>query len=580
MLRSSTTSFAVILFMSGLLAAEAIAAPKLTIAEIQGAGDTSPFAGQIVKTTGVVTAKRKVSQDTFIYIQSPEGDANAATSDGIVVIAPTANVAAGDLVDVEGRVAETAERQNNLTVTSISPAVVIKTGTGELPVPIVLGAGGMVLPTEAIFGPGGAIPLLESMEGMLVSVADAQVVGPTNDFGEFWIVGNNGTGATGLNRLGGITTTPGDLNPERMQVQLDDPIANAADYQVKVGDRIAAVSGVLDYSFGNYEIVATALDPVTAGPPPVLPEIVTAETDLTIGSYNVENLDTTVERQGLLYNRRDLDDDVAANRFKTIGEQIVRNLKAPDIIALQEVQDDDGGEVSDTVTSAKTLQALIDAITAAGGPTYQPIVLDPIDDAEGGQPGGNIRVAFLYNPVRVTPEEAGIARIEDPSFAATRLPLVAPFTFGDQHVLVINVHLSSKGGSDPIYGTVQPPVDSSLSARTQQARAIQAYLRTKRPAGGGPVVILGDFNTLYNEEPLQLLTNGMPTFENLTLRETPVERFSYVFEGNGQALDHVLVSVDASESAELKTLHLNSPVPEAQQMSDHDPKVLILRGSS
>jgi predicted extracellular nuclease len=509
----------VIILMSGLVATETIAAPKLTIAEIQGSGDRSPFVGEIVKTTGVVTAKRKVSQDTFIYVQSVESDADDATSEGIVVIAPTANVAAGDLVDVEGRVLETTERQNNLTVTTISPAVVVKTGTGELPVPKALGASGAMLPTEAVFGPGGAILLLESMEGMLVSVADAKVVGPTNDFDEFWIVGNNGAEATGMNSLGGITTTPGDLNPERLQVQLDEPIPNPTDYQVKVGDTIALVVGVLDYSFGNYEIVATALDPVKVGSPPELPEIMTTEADLTIGSYNVENLDATVERQGLLYNRRDLDDDVAANRFETIGEQIVRNLKAPDIVALQEVQDDDGGEVSDTVTSTKTLQTLIDAITAAGGPTYKPIVIDPIDDAEGGQPGGNIRVAFLFNPARVTPEEAGIARIDDPSFAATRLPLVVPFTFGDQSVLVINVHLSSKGGSDPTYGTVQPPADSSLAARTQQARAIQAYLRATHPADSGPVIILGDFNTLYNEEPLQLLTHGVPTFDNLTLRE-------------------------------------------------------------
>jgi predicted extracellular nuclease len=50
------------------------------------------------------------------------------------------------------------------------------------------------------------------------------------------------------------------------------------------------------------------------------------------------------------------------------------------------------------VDATVTLQMLIDAIATAGGPTYEYRQINPVDDQDGGEPGGNIRVAFLFNP--------------------------------------------------------------------------------------------------------------------------------------------------------------------------------------
>lgn len=146
-------------------------------------------------------------------------------------------------------------------------------------------------------------------------------------------------------------------------------------------------------------------------------------------------------------------------------------------------------------------------------------------------------------------------------------------------MLVIDVHLSSKGGSDPLYGTAQPPVDGTINARVRQARAIRDFVRALPTDPNRTTMIIGDFNTLPDEQPLQVLTQGVPAFENLTLRDDPVERFSYVFEGNGQALDHILVDKAHAGTARFEVLHLNSPYPEAQQASDHDPKVVVLNFS-
>ena len=40
---------------------------------------------------------------------------------------------------------------------------------------------------------------------------------------------------------------------------------------------------------------------------------------------------------------------------------------------------------------------LVGAISAAGGVNYSYVDINPVNDEDGGQPGGNIRVAYLYN---------------------------------------------------------------------------------------------------------------------------------------------------------------------------------------
>jgi predicted extracellular nuclease len=87
----------------------------------------------------------------------------------------------------------------------------------------------------------------------------------------------------------------------------------------------------------------------------------------------------------------------------------------------------------------------------------------------------------------------------------------------------------------------------------------------------------------FEPPPLVLTDGGAPQLINLTNVEPLPERRSYVFEGNGQALDHVLVDVRSAEAAEHEVLHLNSGLPgdldagPAIKLSDHDPKVVSLK---
>ena len=64
-------------------------------------------------------------------------------------------------------------------------------------------------------------------------------------------------------------------------------------------------------------------------------------------------------------------------------------------------RDSDGSIDSGMVSATRSYDRLIASIVAAGGPRYAVAQIDPVDGADGGAPGGNIRVAFLYDPQRV-----------------------------------------------------------------------------------------------------------------------------------------------------------------------------------
>ena len=92
---------------------------------------------------------------------------------------------------------------------------------------------------------------------------------------------------------------------------------------------------------------------------------------------------------------------------------IVNNLAAPDIVGLEEIQDNDGATNDSVVDANVTLDRLVAAIAAAGGPAYSYRQINPVDDQDGGQPGGNIRVGFIFRTDR------GLAFIDRPGGDST-----------------------------------------------------------------------------------------------------------------------------------------------------------------
>ncbi len=584
---------------------------RTAIHDIQGAAHTSPLSGQtLTNIRGIVTALR--TNGFYVQERDADADANVATSEAIFVFTSAApTVAVGDAVIVGGTVTEFrpggASGTGNLTITEISSPgrfVIVQSGGNALPAATVLGTGGRIPPTTVIdddatgdVETGGTfddttdgIDFYESLEAMRVQINDAVAVGPTNSFGETPVLADNGgNGAGTRSARGGIVIQADDFNPER--IILDDAIIGYANVpKVSVGTTFpGATLGVLDYDFGNYKFLMTGGVPTPDTTNTVTREVTTLTTgtnQLTVATFNVENL-------------RPAD---GADKFNALAGIIVNNLLAPDIIAIEEAQDNNGATNDATVDATTTFSTLIAAIQAANGntgPTYQFRQIDPVDDADGGEPGGNIRVGFLFRTDRgvsfvdragATPTAAvsvvggangpqlssSPGRIDptNAAFTSSRKPLAGEFRFNGHTVFVIANHFNSKGGDAPLFGHLQPPTLVSEAQRTQQATIVRDFVDDLLAADADAnVVVLGDLNDFQFSGPLGILKGTGATQLHVLLETLPVaEQYSYVYDGNSQALDHILVSPNLFAALSgYDVAHVNAEF--SPQDSDHDPQL-------
>src|SRR5918995_1377916 len=571
---------------------------------------------------------RRTAGGRGYWIQDPTPDANAATSDAVFVFTNAAPVhQMGDLIRVNGTVSEfrAANDPDNLTITQITSSnaqVSFGSGGHTPPAPTVLGVGGRTPPTENIdddnagnvetggtFDPAGdAIDFYESLEGMILQVNNGAVVGPTRSFGEITLLPDHGDWATGLRTprggilLGGYT----DPNPERITV--DDEILRdlaptprplKAMPDMNVGDSLtSSVVGPLDYSFSNYKIQATATPTFVSGG--LIRELTAAPSaaQVAFATFNVENL-AGIDPQA---------------KYDHLASLIVNNLQAPDVIGIEEVQDNDGAvdppgpglPTDSTVVDADVAWTrLIAAIQAAGGPTYDYRQINPVDDAEGGAPGGNIRVGFLFRTDRgvqfvdrpggsPTTETTVVGKRNHPqlssspgrvgtqseaAFDDTRKSLVAEFRVRDKTVFAIVNHSTPKGDAQPLFGPNQPPTRFTEEFRHGQAQVVNDFVdailaKDER----AKIVVLGDINDFEFSETTSILEGGVVT--SLIKRLPPNERYSYVFEGNSQVLDQILISdrlLELPYRPAYDVVHLNSEFADAIQASDHEPSVVRLK---
>ncbi|OCR02748.1 hypothetical protein BCD67_17930 [Oscillatoriales cyanobacterium USR001] len=608
-----------------------LGAAPTRIREIQGASHTSPLATKTVSNVpGIVTGIIATGSGRGFYMQDPTPDTGPnpdATSEGIFVFLGSStipNPKVGDSVQVSGRVDEFRRggSPTNLTITQIN-ATVTGSSVQSIPslgtiTPTVIGNGGRTQPTTFIqndFTPaapgnvetGGdfdpkteGIDFYESLEGMLVKVNDALTVGPTDFRGEFYVVPDNGKNATGITPRGGIVISPTDFNPERIQVDdtLLNPVGSAVlSPNVNVGDKISSITGIIDYNFSSFELLPTTQIPqssVTSGGLQKEVTTLTGSTEkLTVANFNVENLDT---------NDGDGDTDVADGKFTALASRIVNNLKSPDILNIEEIQDNTGSKDDGVVDAEVTYNTLIAAIKSAGGPTYQFRQINPENNKDGGQPGANIRVGFLFNPSRVSfvdragggsttsttvnnvngePELSASPGRIDPTNAAfntSRKPLVGEFIFNDQKVFIVANHFNSKGGDLPLYGPTQPPDLTTEAQRRQQAQIVNDFVDSLLAVDPkANVIVAGDLNDFQFSEPLNIVRgipggSGTPILNNLIETLPENERYTYDFQGNAQVLDHILASDALFKNLDsFDVVHINSEFVE--QDSDHDPSV-------
>ncbi|GHF60036.1 endonuclease [Amycolatopsis bartoniae] len=573
------------------------------IHDIQGTTRISPLKGQKVSdVTGVVTAIRSFGSSRGFWFTDPQPDSDPRTSEGLFVFtgSTTPAVAVGDAVTVSGTVSEyypdsPTDSIYQSTTELTGPQWTIQSSGNPLPAPTVLTP--TTVPDALAPQVGGNIESLplepakysldfwEAHEGEVVSVSDARVVGPSNSYNELYVTTKPRENPT--RRGGTVYTGYDDPNTGVLKVESLLPFAERPFPVVNVGDSLTGVtSGPVEYdSYGGYTLEATALGQERSGG--IKHEVTRKQLpdELAVATYNVENL-SAVDTQ---------------DKFDQLAHGIVDNLRSPDVVTLEEIQDNNGAATtSDTVVAAdQTLKRFTDAIAAAGGPRYQWREIDPQDDTDGGEPGGNIRVGFLFNPRRVSfvdhpggdattavsvVKQRGQVHLSvspgrvdptNPAWEDSRKPLAGEFVFQGRTVFVIANHFNSKGGDQPTHGRYQPPTRSSEVQRGQQAQVLRGFvdqlLAADRHAN---VIVAGDLNDYQFSPALQTLTAGGKLTDLIdTLPQS--ERYSYVYEGNSQVLDHILTAQTPWWGVDYDVVHINAEF--ATQASDHDPQILRYR---
>ncbi|MEM1128523.1 MAG: lamin tail domain-containing protein [Bacteroidota bacterium] len=490
------------------------------IFEIQGNGAASPVATQTVTTeNNVVTA---VSGSGF-FMQTPTArtDGDASTSDGIFVFTDSApGVSVGDLVNVTGEVIEFFDLTEFSEPTSVSVV-----GTGTLPAPVALSAS---LPD----GTPDALPELEAVEGMLVQVTGGLANAPTNRFGNFAVTtqGQRSLREPGIEFPGQGGLPVWDGNPELFEINPDG--AGLPDQDVFSNATVDA-TGPLTFSFGSYQLWPTALT-LGNNTGQTGPVRARANGEFIVGSLNMLRFFET--------------NSDFAQRTSKFSRYIREVLQAPDILAVQEVG---------TLGALQALAAQIQADDASV--VYTAFLV------EGNDVGG-IDVGYLVRSTVTVDAVTQLAATEtlpfDGSLLHDRPPLLleGSVTVPGQAafpIAVLNVHNRSLGGiDDPNDGA---RVRAKRLAQAESIAQIVQNLQTANPAVR--LAVVGDFNAyeftdgfvdvvgriqgaFNNADDLVNSTADLvnPDLTNQVLLAPAQDRYSFIFEGNPQVLDHALTS--------------------------------------
>ncbi|HEU4712404.1 MAG TPA: Ig-like domain-containing protein [Pyrinomonadaceae bacterium] len=559
------------------------------IHDIQGNGATSPFAGLSVISSGIVTARK--SNGFFMQEPDATADADPNTSEGIFVFVGGAPaVAVGDGVTVTG----TATEFFNLTQISSSAANVSISSSGNpLPATVTL--------TTTILNPAGPIDQLERFEGMRVHADTVVSVAPTNEFGEIFTVLD---GVARPMREPGIEIslpvppdpTSGlvdcciprwDENPERIMVDTDGLIGSTR-LNVTSNVTLSNITGPLDFTFGDYKVLPQTT-PAASPNMSAVPVPTPAAGEFTVAGYNIENFNNNAtQRQKAALAIRDV-------------------LHLPDIIGTIEIFELSG------------LQALANEIEAISGVHYEARLV------EGDHTSGDADqdVGFLIKTSRiqidsvVQEELAGctgnaatcntyIDPDGNPQLLNDRPPLVLHATVdaatpNPRQVIVVVNHTRSFIDIELLTGD-GPRVRAKRKAQGEFLANLLQELQTDNP--GTPVLSIGDYNAYqFNDgytDPIATI-KGTPTaddqmvvdaspdlvnpdFVNLTDSLPADQRYSFIFEGTPQAIDHFIINTSAA--AILQRYHIarnNADFPEGalfagdatrpERNSDHDMPV-------
>lgn len=617
----------------------------------------------------------------YISEEVADWDADSRTSEGIFVRTPAAvtGLTVGETVTVTANVMEFQSFANLNRTFLINPVITQSNDSQALPTLVLDGSVGRKIPNAIISNDSpnftdsfddandsfdadsDALDFYETVEGMRVTipsmvVGDGFVGGSNDNFVFFNAYSTVHADPSLINSRGGYTITgdpqfyPVDTADPSDDVQFGGAVmtdgathgdiieldfgdvgrggASGFDELLTMGDQLGDVSGIVDFDFGVTKLYVTdALDPVAlanlgGSPAQEVTALAADPRALRIATFNVENLSPV----GTTFSTNNGIEITTQAKYDALAANVKDNLLSPDILIIEEVQDNNGVTQDALVEADVTWGQLVAAINAATGKTYQWVDEAPETSGDvGGAPGGNIRVGFLYDTATVQlgdlaadaslaerrqytdrigdgvrtagdligADDSQVGGINPTDWAGTRRSIVGEFTFNGLTVNVFGSHLPSKGGSGEPYQINQDnlggqPANGDWALRNTLAQDVWSVQDAASQAGN-LVVSGGDFNEFWFYRPLEVLTGyvtdagvarvGGTRYANLMVDElSAAERFSYDFDGRSQALDSLLADQALAAVADFDAVHINTGYNDRSgavnpASSDHDPSL-------
>ncbi|MEI2713427.1 MAG: ExeM/NucH family extracellular endonuclease [Nocardioides sp.] len=577
------------------------AASLRTIAEIQGAGATTPFAGEAVVTQGVVTAAYPTGGLNGFYIQTPGEDTTPGASDGIFVYGGTSGFssypAIGDSVRVRGTANEfSGQTQISAAQSDITPVAAL----------------GAVVPKTQIAGADCALPgtdcqasagldqAREAQESELLKPTTAWTVTDSYDGGPYYSNGSNSSAFRGEIGLAANSDDPLVAPTEVIDAQdtaaiaarkayndahriiLDDgsswtysTTSHASDpfpwftrdHTVRVGAGVTFDDPVVfTYGFNAWRVIPQGQ---VVGKPtgitfeqnrPAAPEPVGG--NLKLATFNVLNFFPTTgeefvasgagtctyytDRAGarITNNRCDPDGPRGAADDANLGRQRAKivaaiNTADADVVSLEELENSvKFGKDRDFAISE--LVKALNADAGAGTWAYapSPATLPPLEQQDV------IRNGFIYQPAAVALVGKSVVLSDESAaggaFEDAREPLAQGFKMvgtPDSDAFAVIVNHFKSKGS----GTPDPyGQGNATDRRVLQAESLVNFAQEfKTGSGITKLFLAGDFNAYSKEDPIQVLEAA--GYTSLDSTSDPKEE-SYNFDGQVGSLDHVLAN--------------------------------------
>lgn len=542
-----------------------------SICQIQGVGNSSPYAGQQVTTEGIVTALfTGPGSLNGYFLERPDCDADASSSNGIFVYDPSPGaVAVGQRLSVTAMVVEFNG------VTELTDPSVQVLGSGD------------VIPTSMEL-PIASSAHWERHEGMLLVFPSTLTVTDNEgwvQYGEVYLAPQrlitptesidpndpiaSGTNSTGMGNVAAIEAE-WDLI-DRSYILLDDGRTSTfpspspwmdASGTLRTGSTITGLVGVLHFAFGEYRLEPVGGVPIVHAERPPVPDV---GGTVRAASLNVLNYFTTLGEWGAQNNG-----ELTRQRTKLV--EAIRSMDA-DVLALCELENTDAAWID-----------LLGALNTAVGPeTYACLEEDGI--------GGGTRTVILYRPGVLSPVTA-LFSLNTGIFQRPHLTQGFQVNATGARFLFSTIHLRSKSCDNAMGANLDQGDGQGCFNDNRRAQAnalIQHWAGSRTITGIEAQLVMGDFNAYSEEDPVDVLRSaGMQ-------RLVSAPSHSYSYFGTFGSLDHAFGTAsmaDAITGAEV--WHINSDEPRAldytdanvaryqsnaYRCSDHDPVIVGLDGA-